>query len=75
MAQGNKAQGIRLFDVFVLAPWLTWLGVRERSELIPVERLLLVSAGLLTAAYNLKNYLETRELEQETAAPSAPAVY
>jgi hypothetical protein len=54
----SKTQEVRLFDVFVLAPWLVWLGARKRSTLSPLERFLLVAAGVGTAAYNAKNYAE-----------------
>jgi len=51
-----KAQSIRLFDVFVLGPWLIWLSAK--TKMTDNERVLLVLTGVSTIVYNGANYLE-----------------
>jgi len=53
----GKSQSIRLLDVFVLGPWLIWLGARDTAALTQRERTLLTLAGAATVGYNARNYL------------------
>ena len=53
----SKGQAIRLFDVFLLGPWLIWLGARERGQLSDLERAALVAVGSGTIVFNGRNYL------------------
>ena len=55
-----KGQPIRLLDVFVLGPWLVWLGARQDAKLQDWERLALVVAGGATIVYNGRNYMRIR---------------
>lgn len=52
-----KSQGVRLFDVLILGPFLVWAGAKV-GGLSKTERGLLVAAGIGTVIYNAKNYLE-----------------
>jgi hypothetical protein len=60
-----KTQLIRLVDVFALGPFMIYAA--QRAQLTRTERNTLTIIGLLTIAYNLKNYLETREQESPTS--------
>jgi hypothetical protein len=64
-----KSQRVRLFDIFVLGPWLVWMGSKQRK---PADRWLLYAAGTATTLYNWKNYMlvcqDTRRLAGELAA-------
>jgi len=50
----SKTQTIRLLDVFVLGPFMVWSGLQKRQR--QPYALILVVAGLLTIAYNFKNW-------------------
>lgn len=52
----DKAQDVRLIDVFLLGPFLVWYAVQ--SESTPGwARAVLGLAGVLTVIYNGSNYL------------------
>jgi hypothetical protein len=57
LGQG-KSQGVRLFDVFVLGPFMVWAASRQEEGLPGWARLGLLLGGLGTILYNGKNYLE-----------------
>ena len=61
----DKTQGIRLLDVFVLGPWLFYLGARSGTGIGDLERLALIAAGGLTVLYNGKNYLDNERAKLE----------
>ena len=68
----SKGQGIRLFDVFLLGPWLVWLGARPRAELGGLERAALVAVGAGTIVFNGRNYLRNaRRAQLLLRAPGA----
>lgn len=52
-----KTQAIRLLDVFVIGPYLIWLGGRERG----IHHPLLVGLGLATMIYNGVNWMTEDE--------------
>lgn len=51
-----NVQHIRLLDVFVVAPFLIYVGTRK--ELTPMVRMGVVALGVATFLYNGKNYLD-----------------
>lgn len=55
----DKAQPVRLLDVFVLGPAMALGGAQLLGRSRPLGTLL-VTAGVLTVAYNGANYLRTR---------------
>ena len=55
----GKGQGVRLFDVFLLGPLMTWAGLALR----PQNRLAgwaLFTSGVLTVGFNAINYLRVQ---------------
>jgi len=56
----HKSQGVRLMDVFILAPFLIYLGVKP-NNLTFLDRSFLILIGSLTAIYNYKNYKRSQE--------------
>jgi len=53
----RKGQNVRLFDVFLLGPWLVYLGLRPGPGLSDIERGALVAIGAGTVVFNGANYL------------------
>lgn len=51
-----KTQTVRLIDVFVLGPYLIFLG-NKQEKLTPFQRNILVLTGAATIVYNGVNYL------------------
>jgi hypothetical protein len=73
LRQIRKGQAIRLFDVFLLGPWLVYLGLRRRGPLSRVERGALIAVGTGTIVFNGQNYLRiARELPVSDAPPQIP---
>jgi len=56
----DKAQSVRLADVFVLGPFMIWFGTRARDVPDPA-RAVMVAAGLGTILYNGSNYLKVQK--------------
>lgn len=54
-ACADKAQSVRLFDVYALGPFMIWLAMQSRPS--STARVLLALAGVATIAYNGANYL------------------
>jgi len=52
--EGSKSQLIRLGDIFILGPFLIWLGLREK---VPWIKIFLIFLGMATIGYNLRNYI------------------
>jgi hypothetical protein len=69
MSCPRKAQGVRLFDVFLLGPALLWLGVCADRQLRTWERVGLAAVGAGTILYNGRNYLQI-EAENRNNGPS-----
>ena len=64
MGSGDKSQGVRLVDVFLLAPFMVAAGARP-SSLPGWMRVGLVGGGVATFGYNLANYLEKRDVQRD----------
>lgn len=58
-----KSQHIRLIDVFLLGPLMTWGGL-QLSHRYPVAGGILAVSGVLTVIYNGRNYVR-KELQDE----------
>ncbi len=56
----DKAQAVRLADVFVLGPFMIWFSTRAR-DVPDAARIGMVAAGLGTILYNGSNYLKTQK--------------
>lgn len=69
MSCPRKAQGVRLFDVFLLGPALIWLGACANRDLRPWEKAGLVIVGAGTILYNGANFLQI-EAENLDNGPS-----
>lgn len=54
----EKSQQVRLLDVFVIAPFLVYTGVKYKNSLPKIVSIGLVVTGILTAIYNGNNYLK-----------------
>jgi hypothetical protein len=57
----EKSQQIRLIDVFVIAPFLVYTGVKYKKSLPSIVSNSLIVLGVLTAVYNGNNYLKNRK--------------
>jgi hypothetical protein len=62
-----KAQGIRLFDVIYLGPFMIYFGAAAKNMPLWARGVMIIS-GVGTILYNARNYAEA-----ERAAPSAGA--
>lgn len=60
---GVKSQLVRLIDIFVYGPFLIWLSLREKEQLISI---ILLFMGTTTISYNLKNYIQIRKEKDKT---------
>ena len=54
--RGDKGQGVRLVDVFVLGPLMAQAGLWESRDKPWAQALMRAAAGA-TVTYNLRNYL------------------
>lgn len=63
----EKAQSIRLLDVYALGPFMLYAALKPGS-LSPFQRFALAGIGITTILYNLKNYREQAALESSQAA-------
>ena len=68
-SQIRKGQNVRLFDVWLLGPWLVYLGLRPGRGLSDIERAALVAVGIGTVVFNGANYLR---VEQELRPKTSP---
>lgn len=69
-----KAQPVRLWDIFILAPILIYAGTRK-VKLSDNVKSFLVSAAVGIFVYETKNYLEIKQRETEAKRiTSLPAV-
>ena len=58
LANGNsKTQYVRLLDVFIYGPYLTYLAFQTNYTFTIVEKIFLLFLGVTTITYNGKNYL------------------
>ena len=56
--KGDKSQGIRLIDVFLLGPFMIWIGV-VRGSVPEWASVLMIISGVFTVVYNARNYYGT----------------
>jgi len=56
----GKTQSIRLADVFLLAPFMIYFGLKAKG-VSKTEKSIMIVAGVGTALYNLNNYLKQKE--------------
>lgn len=52
-----KTQTIRLMDVFLLAPFMIWFGLKAKG-ISETAKYIMVLSGIATAIFNGVNYLE-----------------
>lgn len=57
--RGDKGQGVRLMDVFILGPLMAQAGLWESRDKPWAQALMRAAAGA-TVTYNLRNYLHNR---------------
>jgi hypothetical protein len=53
----GKTQSVRLIDIFIYGPYLTYLAFQESYILTMFDKLFLLCLGMTTIAYNGRNYL------------------
>ena len=59
LANGSsKTQYVRLLDVFIYGPYLTYLSFQTHYTFTIVEKIFLLFLGITTITYNGKNYLK-----------------
>ena len=54
----SKTQYVRLVDIFMYGPYLTYLAFQEEYSFTIIEKLFLLFLGITTISYNGKNYLK-----------------
>ena len=68
----GKPQIVRLMDVVFIGPFMIWTG--NRATGVPSwAKDTLIGLGIATILYNLKNYMEIRELMQQPK--KTPKIY
>ena len=58
----QKSQMVRLYDVFLLAPFLLYMGYKAKG-INKWERGLIYLIGISTIVYNRRNYLKNKKNE------------
>ena len=58
----SKSQNIRLIDVFIIAPFLIYVGNKAKG-ISSFERNMIYVIGAATLIYNGKNYLKNKNNE------------
>jgi hypothetical protein len=53
----GKTQSVRLIDIFIYAPYLTYLAFQESYILTMFDKIFLLFLGITTLTYNGRNYL------------------
>ena len=53
----SKTQHVRLFDIFLYGPYLTYLAFQTEYVFSLIEKLFLLFLGVTNITYNAKNYL------------------
>jgi len=59
-----KHQGLRIWDVTWLGPFLIYTGAK-RSDLSKITKNLLISSGIFIIIFNGRNYLMNRKLKSD----------
>ena len=55
----QKSQAVRLYDVFLLAPFLLYVGYKAKG-ISKIERYGIYFIGISTIIYNGRNYLKNK---------------
>ena len=63
-----KAQGVRLFDVFILGPAMIWAGVELQKRRAGLGTFIAV-AGAGTILYNARNYERRQRMLKRRTKP------
>ena len=59
LANGNsKTQYVRLVDIFIYGPYLTYLSFQTNYTFTIIEKIFLLFLGITTITYNGNNYLK-----------------
>lgn len=59
LADGNsKTQYVRLVDVFIYGPYLTYLAFQKEYVFSLIEKIFLLFLGVTTITYNGRNYIK-----------------
>jgi hypothetical protein len=53
----SKTQSVRLVDIFIYGPYLTYLAFQKDYVFSTVEKVFLLFLGVTTISYNARNYL------------------
>jgi intracellular septation protein A len=54
----SKTQYVRLFDIFIYGPYLTYLAFQKEYIFSIFEKIFILFLGITTITYNGKNYLK-----------------
>ena len=54
----SKAQYVRLLDIFIYGPYLTYLAFQKEYIFSIFEKIFILFLGITTITYNGKNYLK-----------------
>jgi hypothetical protein len=54
----SKTQGVRLVDIFIYGPYLTYLAFQEEYVFSMAEKIFLLFLGATTVSYNARNFLK-----------------
>ena len=56
----SKTQYVRLVDIFIYGPYLTYLAFQKEYVFTIFEKIFLLFLGITTITYNSKNYLQIK---------------
>jgi hypothetical protein len=54
----SKTQHVRLVDIFIYGPYLTYLAFQKEYIFSIVEKIFILFLGITTISYNGKNYIK-----------------
>jgi len=56
----SKTQYVRLIDIFIYGPYLTYLAFQKEYVFTLIEKIFLLFLGITTITYNGKNYIKIK---------------
>ena len=56
----SKTQYVRLVDIFIYGPYLTYLAFQKDYVFTIIEKIFLLFLGITTITYNAKNYIKIK---------------
>jgi len=56
----SKSQYVRLIDVFIYGPYLTYLAFQKEYIFSTLEKVFLLFLGITTISFNARNYLKIK---------------